>query len=94
MAKVNQKVFYIRELQADVEMLAEQEQNPEIKTSLTRLAERIRYSDPMSNVALADLEAKIQEKVTALRTADYKLEIIAELDLLLAERNRKAKILK
>ncbi len=51
--KVNQKVFYIRELQADVEMLAEQEQNPEIKTSLTRLAEKIRYSDPMSNVALA-----------------------------------------
>lgn len=60
--KVNRKVFYIRELQADVEMLAEQEQNPEIKTSLTRLAEKIRYSDPMSNVALADLEARIQEK--------------------------------
>lgn len=92
--KVNQKVFYIRELQADVEMLAEQEQNPEIKTSLTRLAEKIRYSDPMSNIALADLEARIREKVTALRTADYKPEIIAELDLLLAERNRKAKILK
>lgn len=92
--KVNQKVFYIRELQADVEMLAEQEQNPEIKTSLTRLAEEIRYSDPMSNVVLADLEARIREKVTALRTADHKLEIIAELDLLLAERNRKAKILK
>ena len=92
--KVNQKVFYIRELQADVEMLAEQEQNLEIKTSLTRLAEKIRYSDPMSNVALADLEARIREKVTALRTTDHKLEIIAELDLLLAERNRKAKILK
>ncbi len=92
--KVNQKVFYIRELQADVEMLAEQEQNPEIKTSLTKLAEKIRYSDPMSNVALADLEAKIREKVTALRTADYKLEIIAELDLLLTERNKKVKILK
>lgn len=92
--KVNQKVFYIRELQADVEMLAEQEQNPEIKTSLTKLAEKIRYSDPMSNVALADSEARIREKVTALRTADHKLEIIAELDLLLAERNRKAKILK
>lgn len=92
--KVNQKVFYIRELQADVEMLAEQEQNLEIKTSLTRLVEKIRYSDPMSNVALADLEARIREKVTALRTDDHKLEIIAELDLLLAERNRKAKILK
>ena len=92
--KINQKVFYIRELQADVEILAEQEQNPEIKTSLTRLAEKIRYSDPMSNVALADLEARIREKVTALRTTDHKLEIITELDLLLAERNRKAKILK
>lgn len=92
--KVNQKVFYIRELQADIEMLEEQEQNPKIKTSLTKLAEKIRYSDPMSNVALADLEARIREKVTALRTADHKLEIITELDLLLAERNRKAKILK
>lgn len=93
-AKVQEKTFYIRELQADVEMLEEQEQNPEIKISLTKLTEKIRYSDPMSNVALADLEDRIREKVTALRTADYKLEIIAELDLLLAERNRKAKILK
>lgn len=93
-AKVQEKTFYIRELQADVEMLEEQEQNPEIKISLTKLAEKIRYSDPMSNVALADLEARIQEKVAALRTTDHKLEIIAELDLLLAERNRKAKILK
>lgn len=93
-AKVQEKPFYIRELQADVEMLEEQEQNPEIKISLTKLAEKIRYSDPMSNVALADLEDRIREKVTALRTADHKLEIIAELDLLLAERNRKAKILK
>ena len=93
-AKVQEKTFYIRELQADVEMLEEQEQNPEIKISLTKLTEKIRYSDPMSNVALADLEDRIREKVTALRTADHKLEIIAELDLLLAERNRKAKILK
>ena len=75
-------------------MLAEQEQNPEIKTSLTRLAEKIRYSDPMSNVALADLEARIQEKVAALRTTDHKLEIIVELDSLLTQRNKKAKILK
>lgn len=93
-AKVQEKTFYIRELQADVETLEEQEQNPEIKISLTKLAEKIRYSDPMSNIALADLEDRIREKVTALRTADHKLEIIAELDLLLAERNRKAKILK
>lgn len=92
--KVNQKVFYIRELQADVKIMAEQEQNLETKISLTKLAEKIRYSDPMSSEALADLEERISEKVTALKTANNKSEIITELDLLLAERNRKAKILK
>ena len=92
--KVNQKVFYIRELQADVEILAEQEQNPEIKISLTRLAEKIRYSDPMSSEALEDLEARIKEKVSVLKTTNNKSKIITEVDLLLAERNRKAKIVK
>lgn len=92
--KVNRKVFYIRELQVDVEMLAEQEQNEEIKTALKKLAEKIQYSDPMSNKALTDVETKIIEKVTKLKTADKKLEIITELDLLLTERNKKVQILK
>ena len=92
--KVEKKVFYIKSLQVDIEMLANSETDAETKAALTKLAEKIRYSDPMSNVALADLEDRIREKVTALRTADHKLEIIAELDLLLAERDRKAKILK
>ena len=48
----------------------------------------------MSSEVLADLEGKIYEKVTALKTTDNKSEIIAELDLLLIERNKKAKILK
>ena len=92
--KVNSKVFYIRELQVDVEMLAEEEQNPETKKALQKLAEKIRYSDPMSSEVLADLEAKIKEKAAELKTADHKSEIISELDLLLTERNKKAKLLK
>lgn len=92
--KVNSKVFYIRELQVDVEMLAEEEQNPETKMALQKLAEKIRYSDPMSSEVLADLEAKIKEKAAELKTADHKSEIISELDLLLTERNKKAKLLK
>ena len=92
--KVNQKVFYIRELQADVEILAEQEQNPEIKAELKKLVEKIRYNDPMSSEALADIEAEIKEKVLELKTADHKSKLITELDLLLTERNKKAKILK
>ena len=92
--KVNRKVFYIRDLQADVEMLAEQEQNTETKIALKKLAEKIQYSDPMSSEALADIEAEIKEKVLELKTADHKSEMITELDLLLTERNKKAKILK
>lgn len=92
--KVNQKVFYIRELQADVEILAEQEQNPEIKAELKKLVEKIRYNDPMSSEALADIETEIKEKVLELKTADHKSKLITELDLLLTERNKKAKILK
>ena len=92
--KVNQKVIYIRELQADVEILAEQENNSETKAALLKLAEKIRYSDPTSSEALGDLEAKISEKVMALKTASNKSEIISELDLLLTQRNKRVKILK
>lgn len=92
--KVNRKVFYIRELQVDVEMLAEEEQNPETKMALQKLAEKIRYSDPTSSETLVDLETRILEKVTTLKTTDNKLEIITELDSLLTQRNKKAKILK
>ena len=92
--KVNRKVFYIRELQVDVEMLTEQEQNPETKMALKKLAEKIRYSDPMSSEDLVDLETKISEKVVALKTADHKSKMIVELDSLLTERNKKVKLLK
>lgn len=92
--KVNQKVFFIRELQADVEMLAQQEQNPETKTALIKLAEKIRYSDPMSSEALADLEAEISEKITTLKTVADKQNMIQEIELLMTERNKKTKMLK
>ena len=93
-AKVQKKVFYIRELQADIELLADNETNADVKTALTQLAEKIRFSDPMSNEQLADLENKISTKVAELKTTSSKLEIITELNLLLDERNKKSRILK
>ena len=88
------KVFYIRELQADIELLADSETNADVKTALTQLAEKIRFSDPMSNEQLTDLENKISTKIAVLKTAASKLEIITELNSLLDERNKKCKILK
>lgn len=93
-AKVQKKVFYIRELQADVELIAAAETDADTKAALTQLAEKIRFSDPMSNEQLADSENKISAKVLELKTAVNKVEIITELTLLLEERNNKCKILK
>ena len=93
-AKVQKKVFYIRELQADIELLADNETNADVKTALTQLAEKIRFSDPMSSEQLADLEDKISTKIEELKTTSSQLEIITELNSLLDERNKKCKILK
>lgn len=93
-AKVQKKVFYIRELQADIELLADNETNADVKKALTQLAEKIRFSDPMSNEQLADLEDKISTKIEELKTPSSQLEIITELNSLLDERNKKYKILK
>ena len=93
-AKVQKKVFYIRELQADIELLVGNESDAAVKTAITQLSEKIRFYDPMSNEQLADLENKISTKVAELKTASSKLEIITELNSLWDERNKKCKILK
>lgn len=93
-AKAQKKVFYIRELQADIELMATVETDADIKTALLQLAEKIRFSDPMSNEQLADLEDKISTKIEELKTTSSQLEIITELNSLLDERNKKCKILK
>ena len=85
--KVQGKVFYIKNLQVDIEILASAEK-------LEQLAEKVRFSDPMSNEKLAVLEDKISLAVENLKSSDNKMKIIEELNLLLDERNRKCKILK
>ena len=93
-AKVREKAFYIKQLQADVELLAGAETDTTTKSALMQLAEKIRYSDPMSDGQLADIEDRITEKIAELKSSTDKVEIINELDSLLDERNRKIKILK
>lgn len=92
--KVKNQTFFIKSLICDIEMLAEREDNPEIKQHLIKLTEKAKFSDPTSNDALADLESKIANKVNELKIADNKLEIINQIDLLLTERNINIKNLK
>ena len=59
-----------------------------------QLAEKIRYSDPMSDEQLADIEDRIAVKIAELKSSADKVKIINELNSLLDERNRKIKISK
>lgn len=90
--KVQKKVFFIKELQADVELLADAETDSSTKAALRQLAEKIRFSDPMSSEQLVDLESKISEKAAELKTAVSRMEIVTEINLLLDERNKKCRL--
>ena len=93
-AKVQGKIFYIRELQADIELLTGAETDAATKSALTQLAEKILYSDPMSDEQIADIEKRITVKIAELKSSTDKAKIINEINSLVDERNRKIKILK
>ena len=95
--KVNQKTSYISLLRVDVEMIAERSTDTEVKTAFGKLAEQLRYSDPMSNEALADLESRISNLVEQAKIVTDKsdlLRICNNVSLLITERNKKCKVLK
>ena len=98
--KVKEKAFYIKSLQGEVSDLADRASSESVKKVLKGLAETIRYSDPMSSPQLATIENKIEGKVYILsdlvgQADDVAVDLLcAELQQLLAERNRKCRILK
>lgn len=92
--KVQGKVFCIKNLQVDIEILASAEKDTKTKEQLEQLAEKVRFSDPMSNEQLAPLEERIAIAVESLKSSDDKLEIINQLNKLIDERNKKIETLK
>ena len=92
--KLKKDVSLMRSLQSKISQLASQTDNAGIKT----LAEEFRYSDPVSNNAIADAEADLAAAVDALQAAfvDEDQEAITQLcckaSTLLAERNRLCKL--
>ncbi len=92
--KVQSKISYIREIQTDIEMVAERESDSAIKQKILKLSEKVKYSDPISSDELSELEKRISDKVKELNNADDKSAIVDEIELLLLERNKKCKIYK
>ena len=90
--KVQAKSAHINSIKAEMDVLISQERDPAIKEELISLADIIRYSDPMSNSSLESIENQIIEKILALSSnVDNKPERIAEIKVLLEQRNKKCK---
>ena len=84
----------------DAENLLSAAKDEKAKSSVKKLYEAARYSDPVSNTALASLEDEIDQKLSSLTETVNKNEteqtvrIANEITDLLAERNRKCKMFK
>ncbi|MBR7116822.1 MAG: hypothetical protein IKC87_03840 [Clostridia bacterium] len=63
---IKHSVLQIRNLVTDVEVLAESVTDGELKAKLNRLAEDIRYSDPMTSEVVADLDLSIKDLIAEL----------------------------
>lgn len=95
--KVEQKTSCIKLLQVDIEMIAARAKDAEVKAAYTKLAEQVRYSDPMSAEVLADIEQRISKTVEEARELTEKSELLSRCDdiaMLVLERNKKCKVLK
>ena len=92
--KLKKDVSLMRSLQSKVNQMAAQSENADIKA----LADEFRYSDPVSNAAIADAEADLAAAMDELQSAyvDGDSEAVAKLcrkaSALLAERNRLCKL--
>jgi hypothetical protein len=84
----------------DVEMVLSQCSDFDLKNSLKKLIETIKYSDPISNEFVEDLEGAIKQKISEMRTYNSQGMIVeaqkscSEIELLYIERNHKLKATK
>jgi MFS family permease len=97
---VKDKTMFIRMLRIDAEMLVDKCSDPSLKEMCKKLAEDIRFSDPMSNEALFELEKEITLTVSSCNDAiaagelEGAKEYCIKASVLLSERNKKCKVLK
>ena len=94
---IRESAAAIKMMHVDVESLLPYANDPALKTALRHLSETVRYSDPMSNSSVTDIEEQIMEKMDELRlsceteqTADA-LAACKQVELLFQRRNRTLK---
>lgn len=98
-AKVKAKTLFVKSLTVDTESLLASATTADAKDACKKVLEAIRYSDPMSNDALAGIESQIAVKFKELSNAviggaDSIDNLADELVVLIGDRNKKCKALK
>lgn len=97
-AKQKKNVSLMRGLQSKVNQMAAQCDNPDAAAVVKAFAEEMRYSDPVSSDALAEIEADLSVAVDELQVAivegdsDITKQLCRKATGLLAERNRLCKL--
>ncbi|MBQ7036473.1 MAG: hypothetical protein IJN74_03170 [Clostridia bacterium] len=98
--KIKAQTFFIKSLTVDAESLMARAKSENVKAECKKVYEAVRYSDPMSNNALAPIENEITIKFAKLSDAvlNDNFETVSaftdEIIILLGDRNKKCKVLK
>lgn len=97
-AKLKKDVALMRSLQSKLNQMAAQCDNPDAAAAVKQFAEEMRYSDPVSSEALAEIEADLSAAVDELQSAIVDGDSAATKQLcrkasgILVERNRLCKL--
>lgn len=98
--KVKVQTFFIKSLTVDADSLMAKAQTDEIKNECKKVYEAVRYSDSMSNDALAAVESQITHKFADLSEAvqannlETVQAVAKEVVILVNDRNKKCMLLK
>lgn len=98
--KIKVDTFFIKSLTVDADSLMARAKSDAVKAECKKVYEAVRYSDPMSNNALASVESEITVKFAHLTDAvnaddaEKVAELANEVIILVGDRNKKCKLLK
>ena len=98
--KIKAQTFFIKSLSVDAQSLMTSAKSDELRAEAKKVYEAVRYSDPMADAALSDLDAQIEKQFNAFSDAvkadDAELakETADTLVEMVERRNQKCKLLK
>lgn len=98
--KVEISTSFIKSLRIEVEMISQTATDGQVKAAFAKLAEAVRYSDPVSNSALSDLENSLASEINdakmfiACGDNSSAMNCCNKASMLLLERNKRTKMMK